>query len=50
MYQKILVLLLAYSFWHLTQHFLSTDIEAKYEIVDRLHDKRRYFNIMLGIR
>ncbi|XWV25055.1 hypothetical protein QJ856_gp0722 [Tupanvirus deep ocean] len=38
MFKRIFVLIIIYSFWHLTQKFLSTDIKANNSIVDRLHN------------
>ncbi|XWV26311.1 hypothetical protein QJ857_gp0763 [Tupanvirus soda lake] len=38
MFKRIVVLVFIYLFWHVTQKFLSTDVEAKDSIVDRLHD------------
>src|SRR5436305_9714477 len=38
MYTRLILISLAYFFWHLSQQFLSTDVKTDFSIVDRLHD------------
>jgi hypothetical protein len=45
MYIKILILVLAFYSWHLSQEYLSASDDTNFEIIDRLHDSTFFSKI-----